>query len=300
MIGQAAANACELTVKGVLAGVQRGWLRVAGGAFQSDRAADPTVTDAQLRAQATVAGQERTYHCVPPGSGVRIGVDRDEDGFFDRDELDAGSDPADPSSTPGGGSTTTTSTTTTSSSTSTQPPFQSFVMIPTTKLVLKDRSTPPANPTRRKVSFKSSTKGDGFPVHIDPPFQGSPNDPTLVGAIVAVYNSSFIGGELVPVGLPAAGWTAVGPNSYKYKGLSTDAITRAVLKPDQIMFKGGKDHWSYTLNEPSQGRVAAVLLIGGIVWCADAPAKFPEAKNDRVDKFVAQPKTPAPFFCPGP
>jgi hypothetical protein len=29
-----------------------------------------------------------------------MGVDRDEDGFFDRDEIDGGSDPADPGSTP--------------------------------------------------------------------------------------------------------------------------------------------------------------------------------------------------------
>jgi len=45
-------------------------------------------------------GGELTYTCVPPGSGVRIGLDRDEDGFLDGDELVAGSDPADPASTP--------------------------------------------------------------------------------------------------------------------------------------------------------------------------------------------------------
>jgi len=31
---------------------------------------------------------------------MRIGLDRDDDGFRDRDELDAGSDPADRTSTP--------------------------------------------------------------------------------------------------------------------------------------------------------------------------------------------------------
>ncbi len=64
--------------------------------------------DADLRRQAATAGQELTYTCVPPGSGVRIGIDRDEDGFPDRTEIEAGSDPADPNSVPGGGSTTTT------------------------------------------------------------------------------------------------------------------------------------------------------------------------------------------------
>ncbi len=46
------------------------------------------------------AGAEVTFTLVPAGSESRIGVDRDEDGFFDRDELDAGSNPADPASTP--------------------------------------------------------------------------------------------------------------------------------------------------------------------------------------------------------
>ena len=37
---------------------------------------------------------------MPPGSGARIGIDRDDDGFLDRDELDAGSDPEDETSLP--------------------------------------------------------------------------------------------------------------------------------------------------------------------------------------------------------
>ena len=41
-----------------------------------------------------------TFTCTPPGSGVRIGLDRDLDGFYDGDELAAGSDPANPLSTP--------------------------------------------------------------------------------------------------------------------------------------------------------------------------------------------------------
>src|SRR6185312_12119633 len=44
LIAQATANACELTVKGVLAGEQRGWRRLPGGSFQSDRGAQ-THTD---------------------------------------------------------------------------------------------------------------------------------------------------------------------------------------------------------------------------------------------------------------
>jgi YVTN family beta-propeller protein len=303
LAAQAAAGACELTVKGVLAGEERGWLRLAGGTFRSDRGSEATLTDAQLRGQASTAGQERTYLCVPPGSGLRVGVDRDEDGFFDRDEIDAGSDPADPSSTPGG-TTSTSAATTTSTTTTTSPPSLVFIPIPTKTLTLKDQTAPPSNPSRRKVSFKSDTKAE--PVfHISPPFQGNPGDPRDVGGTIAVYNSVSIGGELVIVGLPASGWTAIGPNAYKYRGASTDAITQVTFKPDQITFKGGKASWNYTLNEPSQGRVAAALIVGSTFYCADAPAKASgnppsTASNDRVDKFVAQPKTPAPPFCVSP
>src|SRR5437764_1000540 len=117
MIARANASECDLVVKGVLGGAARGWLYQPGaGQFQSDRASEPLLGEASLRAQAAVVGQELTYTAVPPGTGTRIGVDRDEDGFFDRTELDAGTDPADPASNPG---VTTTTTTTVPPSTST-------------------------------------------------------------------------------------------------------------------------------------------------------------------------------------
>ena len=117
LIARADAGDCDLVVKGVRAGQARGWLyQPASGQFQSDRASEPLLGEASLRAQAGTVGQELTYTAVPPGSGTRIGIDRDEDGFFDRTELDAGSDPADPASVPG--PSTTTSTTATTSTTS--------------------------------------------------------------------------------------------------------------------------------------------------------------------------------------
>ena len=57
---------------------------------------DALIDKTALRNLAAAAGQELTYTCVPPGAGTRIALDRDEDGFFDRDELDAGFDPGDP------------------------------------------------------------------------------------------------------------------------------------------------------------------------------------------------------------
>ena len=41
------------------------------------------------------SGSELTFTAVPRRSELRLGLDRDLDGLYDRDELDAGSDPAD-------------------------------------------------------------------------------------------------------------------------------------------------------------------------------------------------------------
>ena len=89
----------ELVVKGAKDGLSRGWIYVRGaGQFQSDRRSE-TISPDDLRGLA-VAGNELTYTIVPEGSGTRIGIDRDEDGFLDRDELDFPSDAANPASIP--------------------------------------------------------------------------------------------------------------------------------------------------------------------------------------------------------
>ena len=159
------AGAARATCDVVGQGHARAAWRAAGsaspaGTFQSDRARDAPLTDAALRAPRDRAGQELTYTCVPPGSGERIGIDRDEDGFFDRDELDAGSDPADPASTPGGGgrrrprrpSTSTTVTSTTSTSL----PGAPCQGILGKRLLVRN---PSANPTRRKVVILAKEAG---------------------------------------------------------------------------------------------------------------------------------------------
>lgn len=91
---------CDLVVLGKSGGLRRGWLydRVAK-TLSSDRAAEPALSKAALRALAA-DGSELTWFGVPPGSGVRMALDRDRDGFRDRDELDAGSNPGNPESTP--------------------------------------------------------------------------------------------------------------------------------------------------------------------------------------------------------
>ena len=92
------AGAVAVIVHGLQAGEPRGYTYVGAGIFQSDRAAE-AVDSATLLA-ASVPGSELTLTVVPVGTEFRLGIDRDEDGFPDSDERDAGSDPADPLDTP--------------------------------------------------------------------------------------------------------------------------------------------------------------------------------------------------------
>jgi YVTN family beta-propeller protein len=97
---RADAGECELVAKTEIGGVEVGFVYIGSGLFKSDRHALPPINDAALQFLATHAGPPVTYTCVPRGSGERIGVDRDGDGFWDGDERDAHTDPADPTSTP--------------------------------------------------------------------------------------------------------------------------------------------------------------------------------------------------------
>ena len=95
---QAAAGNTDLVVRGRIGERDTGFV-YANGAFLADTAGI-SLTDAQLQAVVGELTDALTFTCVPPGSGYRIGVDRDGDGYADGDELLRGSDPADPNSTP--------------------------------------------------------------------------------------------------------------------------------------------------------------------------------------------------------
>ena len=73
---------------------QRGWYYLGGGVFQSDRERETVATDVLVSGAGPK--NELTFTAVPKGSEKRIGVDRDRDGYYDRDEIDAHSDPTDP------------------------------------------------------------------------------------------------------------------------------------------------------------------------------------------------------------
>jgi len=270
---------CNLVVKGTIAGEQRGaWLT--GGSFQTDRDVE-TLSDAALRALASTAGQELTYTCVPPGSGERIGVDRDEDGFFDRDELDAGSDPANPNSVPGGPTAT---------------------GVRTTALTLRDDATPPINLNGRTLSFRSAKFGVS-PSGVVVPAWGSAGDPTVSGGgMLTVYDGDG-GSGVISVALPQVGWRLTGTASkpgYRYSDPQRflGPITTATLRNGTLTIRG-KGTALYPLSGAPQGIMALRFEVGSdTLFCAAAPPKAPSTTNDTTSKFIAVRNTPAPLTCP--
>ena len=307
LFNRAAQGDCDLVVKGKVGGEQRGWLDIGANRFRSDRANEPLLDEPGVRGLAATAGQELTYTCVPPGSGVRVGIDRDEDGFFDRDELDLGSDPANPASVPAGTTTTTVITATTTTTTSTVP---TAIRI-RGRLALNDDNVPPIDLSRhRKVSFRAGTKADPSANRIIVPFPNNPASPLIAGATLTVYNSSPASGspsDTVTVALPAANWKLVNfvssGASYVYTDGSPGApISQVKIKGDSLTFQGKGSGWGYTLDEAAQGRVAVHLTLGTSTvfsYCADLPAKSPSAANDRVDKFTGLLNAPS-TSCPSP
>lgn len=82
LIERADQGDCELIAKRR----HRGYLYIGSGLFKSDQARMPVITDTALRKKSKSPLGEITYTCVPLNSGVRNGIDRDEDGLLDGDE----------------------------------------------------------------------------------------------------------------------------------------------------------------------------------------------------------------------
>jgi DNA-binding beta-propeller fold protein YncE len=93
-LAQSPTSRVELVVHGMKDGLARGWCHAGTtNLFQSDRRLEAATPDELLSLAAP--GNELTFTVVARGTGVRLGLDRDLDGVFDRDELDAGTNPAD-------------------------------------------------------------------------------------------------------------------------------------------------------------------------------------------------------------
>ncbi|HEY0549873.1 MAG TPA: hypothetical protein VGF13_09735, partial [Verrucomicrobiae bacterium] len=90
----------ELVIRGKQNGLKRNWLlRRATQDFLGDRNGEITPNLANVISPAS-PGNEFTAILVPEGSGRRLALDRDGDGYFDATEMEAGSNPGDPFSLP--------------------------------------------------------------------------------------------------------------------------------------------------------------------------------------------------------
>src|SRR5262249_3484745 len=152
---------------------------------------------------------------------------------------------------------------------------------------------------KRVITFRSKTKQSPAGNRVVVPGRNGAGDPTVSGATLTVYNAAG-SGEKVVVSLPASGWTAYdNGKGYRFK-VQQGPITQVIVKADQITVKGGRAAGGYTLNEPSQGRMALRLQLGTQPpWCADVPPRTSgnppsSASNDRVDRYIGVRKAPPP------
>lgn len=83
---QATEGNCDLVVKGSNRHGTRGYLYLGGGSFLSDEQHDGTVSGWKLAKRYRKHKDSMTFTCVPPGTGYRIAVDRDDDGVLDGDD----------------------------------------------------------------------------------------------------------------------------------------------------------------------------------------------------------------------
>lgn len=90
-------TACDVVAVGTVAGEARGYFYEIGTAsYVPDRKDEPRISKQDMLELAVTGSNSITFTCAPTGSGVRMGLDRDRDGLFNRDEIDAGTDPVVP------------------------------------------------------------------------------------------------------------------------------------------------------------------------------------------------------------
>lgn len=85
MINRAQANECDLVAKLRFWERERGFL-YEQGEWRRDRAGRSSIPNDVFLIVVELLNLPTTFTCVPPGSGVRIGIDRDENGTLDGDE----------------------------------------------------------------------------------------------------------------------------------------------------------------------------------------------------------------------
>src|SRR6185369_1817890 len=221
LLGVPGAHECDLIAKGVVAGEERGFLYdPATNLFQSDRAGE-TYTDTALRGLVDDASDVLTYTCAPPSSGTRMGIDRDEDGYFDSDEVDAGSDPADPSSIPGSGPTPTN----TASPTPTATPVGCGTPLPGCKTAEKGMLIVKAKAGKESLTWKW-LKGQQS---VDP---GDLGDPTATSSYsLCVFTMPQMNLQVAA----GNGWKATGSGfTYGDPATAQDGVKKILVKAGDV------------------------------------------------------------------
>jgi hypothetical protein len=281
ILARADLGECDVVVRGIIAGELRGGFRLPDGTFQMDREDEAPMLEADFRLLALNPGQEMTYTCVPPGSGLRIGIDRDEDTFFDRDEIDDGTDPADPTDFPG----------------------SAAVAIRASTFKLRDDARAPIDPSRKRLTFRSA-KYRGAQSGVVVPAWDSAGDPTSSGATggggtLTIFRAD--GSSSVEIPLPAANWKRIGSATkpgYRYRDAdrSDGPISTITLRSAKLIIRG-KGAELYPLAGAPQGEMALRLqLASDSEMCTSAPARQPTAKHDTTAKFNGDRTIPA--GCP--
>ena len=210
-----------------------------------------------------------------------MGIDRDEDGFFDQDEEDAGSDPADPASTPSG---------------------PSAGLISAKKILIKDKV--PDDESKRKVVLLSKDPSVGFPTPM------SANDPRCNGSAVGTEKVTLTvagaaSGESHTIGLPCQNWDLLGneanPKGYKYKDKELDDGTVKVVSWKQgklklVLSGKGSSTLDYDLAvSVAQGTVDVLFdNLGESLCMACAPFSGKDGSDGK--KFLGK-NCPAPLTC---
>lgn len=171
-------------------------------------------------------------------------------------------------------------------------------MIPARKLQLKDDHRTPPNLRRRKLNFLAKTS----PLNLVPPVAPvalSESDPTVYGANLEIYSPDGSAEDHLVIELPAAGWTAIGPDAargYRYKAPANgnEADVRIRLKNGLLKIVG-KGAGMPSLQNAPYGRLSLRFLLGsGTQYCATTVA----GREDSTRQYRAEPQSIVTSACP--
>jgi DNA-binding beta-propeller fold protein YncE len=87
LIERALAGDADLVVHGVIDAEAHSYLMNQSGEFRSNRRAEPPLSLEQLLQLANLPGHFLTFTAVPVGSGMRMALDRDDDGVWDEESM---------------------------------------------------------------------------------------------------------------------------------------------------------------------------------------------------------------------